>query len=171
MSYFDQLMKQAKENDTKKLGGRSDSTTSPASPVSGKLSRSSDNFSLLMKQARKNDNRRIAGTQFGFGNIDLTSRPSFRNADGSISTVGSASYNIDGKEVLLPTVWVKDGKAYLLVCNLSEKPLDVAVALDSGAWRMSGTEVGTPATMKDARTVAFYLDPIGVSLVRLDSAR
>ena len=67
--------------------------------------------------------------------------------------------------------WVKDGKAYLLVCNLSEKPLDVAVALDSGAWRMSGTEVGTPATMKDARTVAFYLDPIGVSLVRLDPAR
>ena len=112
MSYFDQLMKQAKENDTKRLGGRSDSTTSPASPVSGKLSRSSDNFSLLMKQARKNDNRRIAGTQFGFGNIDLTSRPSFRNADGSISTVDSASYNLDGKEVLLPTVWVKDGKAY-----------------------------------------------------------
>lgn len=112
MSYFDQLMKQAKENDTKKLGGRSNGATSPASPVSGKLSQSSDNFSLLMKQARKNDNRRIAGTQFGFGNIDLTSRPSFRNADGSISTVDSASYNLDGKEVLLPTVWVKDGKAY-----------------------------------------------------------
>ena len=67
--------------------------------------------------------------------------------------------------------WVKDGKAYLLVCNLSERPLDVAVALDSGAWRMSGTEVGTPATMKDERTVAFYLDSIGVSLVRLDPAK
>ena len=48
MSYFDQLMKQAKENDTKKLGGRSNSAASPVSPVSGKPSRSSDNFSLLM---------------------------------------------------------------------------------------------------------------------------
>lgn len=50
--------------------------------------------------------------QYGKGNIDLYSRPQYHNADGSISTVDSASYNIDGKEVLLPTVWMKDGKAY-----------------------------------------------------------
>lgn len=50
--------------------------------------------------------------QYGMGNIDLYNRPQYRNADGSISTVDSTSFNIQGKEVLLPSVWMKDGKAY-----------------------------------------------------------
>ena len=50
--------------------------------------------------------------QYGVGNIDLYNRPQYRNADGSISTVDSTSFNIHGKEVLLPSVWMKDGKAY-----------------------------------------------------------
>ena len=47
--------------------------------------------------------------RYGKGNIDLYDRPIFRNEDGSISTVESFSTNIDGKEVLLPTI-EKDAK-------------------------------------------------------------
>jgi soluble lytic murein transglycosylase-like protein len=38
------------------------------------------------------------------GNIDLTKRAVAKNSDGSISTVRSMGVNIDGKEVLIPTV-------------------------------------------------------------------
>ena len=50
--------------------------------------------------------------QFGAGNIDLYNRPKAINADGTTSTVHSTGFNVDGKEVLVPTVWMKDGKAY-----------------------------------------------------------
>ncbi len=43
------------------------------------------------------------------GNVDLFAQPAVKNPDGSISTVDSLSVNIDGKEVLLPTV-TPDGR-------------------------------------------------------------
>ena len=42
--------------------------------------------------------------KYGLGNIDLTDRPIYHNQDGSYSTVDSFSTNIDGREVLLPTI-------------------------------------------------------------------
>lgn len=41
---------------------------------------------------------------FGAGNINLSNRPAVLNPDGSVSTVRSMSANIDGHEVLMPTV-------------------------------------------------------------------
>ncbi len=53
--------------------------------------------------------------KFGKGNIDLTARPIYKNADGKISTVNSMSINEDGKEVLIPTIVNdKNGNAKML---------------------------------------------------------
>lgn len=49
-----------------------------------------------------------AGTPLS-GNVDLYAQPKVKNADGSTSTVDSRSYNIDGMEVLLPSV-TPDGR-------------------------------------------------------------
>jgi soluble lytic murein transglycosylase-like protein len=38
------------------------------------------------------------------GNIDLTKRPTVKNADGTVSTVRSMSFEVDGNQVLVPTV-------------------------------------------------------------------
>jgi hypothetical protein len=43
------------------------------------------------------------------GNTNLVKQPRVKNADGTTSTVDSRSYNIDGKEVLLPSV-TQDGR-------------------------------------------------------------
>lgn len=43
--------------------------------------------------------------QFGRGNVDLYNRPQYQQADGSISTVNSMSFEDEnGQEVLVPTI-------------------------------------------------------------------
>ena len=41
---------------------------------------------------------------YGRGNINLSNRPEVMNPNGDVSTVRSMSANIDGREVLMPTV-------------------------------------------------------------------
>src|SRR5262245_26590754 len=48
--------------------------------------------------------QKLAAGQTEAGNIDLTNRPHVKNADGSVSTVRSMGVNVDGREVLIPTV-------------------------------------------------------------------
>ena len=48
--------------------------------------------------------QKLADGMIRQGNIDLDRRPIVRNPDGSISTISSASANIDGVEWLFPTI-------------------------------------------------------------------
>lgn len=73
------------------------------------------------------------------GNIDLNNRPIVWNNDGTISTVRSMSTNIDGREVLLPTV--ADGR------NLSD---DEAVQ----RFFSTGEHLGMFNTPENATTAA-----------------
>jgi hypothetical protein len=56
-------------------------------------------------------NPKVPG-QIQAGNIDLSKRPVVKNPDGTISTVRSMSVNVDGKEILIPTV-AEDGSRIL----------------------------------------------------------
>lgn len=78
------------------------------------------------------------------GNIDLGKRPVVRNADGSISTVRSMSFNEDGKEVLIPTV-AADGSRIL--------SNDEAIA----QYRASGQHLGKFDTPENATAYAEQL--------------
>ena len=77
------------------------------------------------------------------GNIDLSTRPVVRNADGSISTVRSISVEMDGKEYLIPTV-SEDGKV------LSE---DDAV----NQFKQTGKHLGVFNSPEDATAYARQL--------------
>ena len=91
-----------------------------------------------------------------------------RLADVLLSVEPAPKGGLNSSQAVCRT-WAKDGKVYVLVCNLANRPQDVTVELDAGSWCMDGTELGTPATMAGPRTVSFYLDAIGVSLVRLNA--
>lgn len=74
------------------------------------------------------------------GNIDLTNRPQHQNADGSISTVRSMSFNDNGKEVLIPTI-AQDGT----LMN-DEQAIDY--------YRRTGQNLGVYDTVDEANRAA-----------------
>ena len=55
-----------------------------------------------IEKAKANFDEKIG--KYGEGNIDLHNRPVLTNSDGSISTVDSVTYEIDGVYVVLPTI-------------------------------------------------------------------
>ena len=82
--------------------------------------------------------------RYGQGNIDLYDRPVLKNDDGSISTVDSFSVNIDGEEVLLPSIGRdKDGNPV----RLSE---DDAIA----QYKKDGKHLGKFKTPEEATEYA-----------------
>ena len=74
------------------------------------------------------------------GNIDLNNRPVVQNPDGTVSTVKSKSFNIDGKEVLLPTI-SQDGRV------MSDNEA-------IGNYLKTGQNLGIFNTIADANTAA-----------------
>lgn len=74
------------------------------------------------------------------GNIDLENRPLVKNPDGSVSTVRSASVNLDGVEILLPTI-SEDGRV-----------MTIKEAVD--AYRETGKHLGKFKSAEDASKYA-----------------
>lgn len=70
---------------------------------SSKIDALSAGFAKFMAENPASGRQATPG-QIEAGNIDLSNRPQVKNADGSVSTVRSMGINIDGKEVLIPTV-------------------------------------------------------------------
>lgn len=89
------------------------------------------------------------------GNIDLSNRPRVRNADGSISTVRSIGVNVDGHEVLLPTV-SDDGRI------LSDKE-----AVDQ--YKRTGKHLGKFRTVEASNRYAQQLHEQQAEMLQKDS--
>lgn len=114
----------------------------------GVLSRMLDNGQIDAARAyfaslKANSNIAAPAGLVESGNIDLTSRPRVKNADGSISTVRSVGVNVDGEEVLIPTV-SPDGKI-----------LTTQQAVD--LYKESGQHLGKFETPEDSTAYALNL--------------
>lgn len=112
-------------------------------PVKGRQGIPTDGMAELMREiaARIPD---YPADPRGNGNIDLFGQPIVQNPDGTTSTVDSSSYNIDGMEVLLPSV-TPDGRHL-------RTPEEVV-----GEYRRTGRHLGKFRTPEEATAYASQL--------------
>lgn len=80
------------------------------------------------------------------GTVDVRKQPRVTNPDGTVSTVDSLSVNLDGKEVLLPTV-TADGRHFT---GTDQERTDQAIA----EYQRTGRHLGTFATPEAATAYA-----------------
>lgn len=80
----------------------------PRPSIFSQLGREAQDTTRLRREALAAALGQIAGLKSP-GNVDLFKQPIVPNPDGTTSTVDSFSVNIDGREVLLPTV-TPDGR-------------------------------------------------------------
>ena len=78
------------------------------------------------------------------GNINLQAQPKVKNPDGTTSTVRSISINVDGREILIPTVSLEQQRV------LSDKE-----AVDE--YYRTGRHLGVFASPEDATAFASQL--------------
>ena len=70
---------------------------------------------------------------------------------------------------LVARAFAYEGKAYIVACNLQWRRRATMLVL-SGRWQNPWTEVGVPARIRDGNKLEIDLPPIGVSVIRLESA-
>lgn len=90
------------------------------------------------------------------GNVDLANRPRVKNADGSVSTVRSMSFEEDGVEVLVPTV-SDDGRIMT-----DDEAID--------AYRKTGRHLGKFSSASDATAYAEALHSQQEQMIGRDDA-
>lgn len=91
------------------------------------------------------------------GNVDIANRPNIDNGDGTHSSVYSMSFDVDGKEVLVPGVG--DGKTY------PARKLTKDEALDQ--YKKTGQNLGT---FKDEKSANAYADALHKDQAKYGSA-
>ena len=92
-----------------------------------------------------------------------------RHADMMLSVEPAPAAKCDDRRVLF-RVWRYEGNVWLLVCNTERTPLKATVSFDGAEFAKGVSALGASRFALSGGRLAFELQPIGVSLVRLEPA-